>query len=590
MASKPQGFSVDTRPNKAVVVDSLIRDISIDACIFDLIDNSIDAARETIYKFDKSADQNKPPASYENFKIEIKTDGDQFSIIDNCGGITQDDLAKSVLRFGQRSSHKSGIGVFGVGLNRAIFKLGTLINIESDTGREKCTLELNTPEYIQDEHNWNLPAYKYPSGKTIGTSIKTKGLSSETSRLLSDKSWQKSFAKETGRRYGKFIEKGLQIQLNDEYIESKLIQLRANSPYGKETKFFKLSESITVYMEAGQHEKHKFSAEPDWDKDANRPLTPEFGWTVFCNERAVIISDQTWKTGWSGKFHTQFYGFVGNVYFSSSDPEKLPWSTTKTDVDLNNPAYQATLKEMEKFVQIWRANSDDAKLKRRKEEPLTPTPSPQTPAQPEGPAHGDPSPGKASPKPAKPAPKQIAEGPVKKPVPRVDHNTFETILPDDINQLHCNDKQLALVNEAKRLNLNTLSYSGLVLIRMLFEVSSVQYLIRRGSYNTLKEKLIENRNTEREKADREPLSQTEKRNISPTLDEVIAFFESHEDIWDPAISKNIKFSLKKFAKHKEKLNSAVHNPFQLISKLEAFAIREEVLPILRHLIESNVNS
>src|SRR5690606_25951670 len=83
------------------------------------------------------------------------------------------------------------------------------------------------------------------------------------------------------------------------------------------------------------------------------------------------------KTGWGGKFHTQFYGFVGNVYFSCPNPEKLPWSTTKTDVDLNSPAYQITLEEMKKFVQAWRANSEDAKLKKRNDEELTGTPGPQ---------------------------------------------------------------------------------------------------------------------------------------------------------------------------------------------------------------------
>lgn len=583
MASKPKGFLVDTRPSKAVVVDSLIRDISVDACIFDLIDNSIDAARDTIYKLDKSISQDKPPATYASFEITILTNGDQFSITDNCGGITQKDLANSVLRFGQRSSHKSGIGVFGVGLNRAIFKLGTLINLASDTGREKCTLILDTQDYIKDELNWSLPANKYPSEKSVGTSITIRGLSSETSRLLSDKAWQNHFAQETGRRYGKLIEKGLRIKFNDEEIESKLIQLRTNSPYGKETKFFKLSDNITVYMEAGQHEKHKFSAEPGWHKDSNRPLTPEFGWTIFCNERAVIISDQTWKTGWSGKFHTQFYGFVGNVYFSSSDPEKLPWSTTKTDVDLNNPAYQATLKEMEKFVQIWRSNSDDAKLKRRKDEPLTPPPSPASPAQPAKPPHNEGN--KPDPKSKNPKPDEAAQGPIKKTPPRTDHNTLETILPQDINELHCNDKHLALVHEAQRLNLNNLSYSGLVLIRILFEVSSVQYLIRRGLYDALQKALITKRNTEREKNERSPLTKTEERNVSPTLDEVITFFETRDDVWDTNISKNIKFSLKKFAQYKEKLNSAVHSPFQLIGKYEAFAIRDEVLPILRHLIE-----
>lgn len=579
--SKVEEFIVDTRPSKEVVVDSLIRDITIEACIFDLIDNSIDAARETIYKLDKKLSTDKPPASYEKFNISITLNGENFSINDNCGGITKAHLASSVLRFGQRSSHFSGIGVFGVGLNRAIFKIGNLINLDSDTGLERCTLELDTEKYIRTD-SWELPALRLASNKNIGTTINIKGLTSETSRKFSDTTWKQDLAREIGRRYGKLIEKGLTIKIDDIVIESKLIPLRTNSTYGLDTKFFKLSEDISVYIEAGQHSNHKFSAEPGYSIERNKPLTPEYGWTIFCNERAVIISDQTFKTGWGGKFHTQFYGFIGNVYFSCPNPEKLPWSTTKTDVDLNNQAYQLTLEEMKKFSSKWKSYSEIVKDIRHKGGQLTtPNSTSISPPAPQSPATGTKAPLASAP--AASAPTKPTPG--KPTVHRLDHNSFETILPDNINTYHCNDKHLALVNEAKRLNLSTLSYTGLVLIRVLFEVSAFWYLTRKGAYSPLRQQLIEEKNDARKKLGKPPLTKTEEKNISPKLDEVIRYFETNDSIWDDAIRKNIKISLKKFAQHKEKLNSAAHNPFQTITKYEAFQIREEVLPILRYLIE-----
>ncbi len=38
----------DTSPTKEVVVNSLTKDASVDACLFDLVDNSIDSARSVI--------------------------------------------------------------------------------------------------------------------------------------------------------------------------------------------------------------------------------------------------------------------------------------------------------------------------------------------------------------------------------------------------------------------------------------------------------------------------------------------------------------------------------------------------------------
>lgn len=192
MSATGEIFTVDTKPSKEVVVDSLIRDITVEACIFDLIDNSIDAARDTLFKLDNTLARDSSPPSFSNFKIQLSVDGEKFIITDNCGGISQADLASAVMRFGQRSTHDSGIGVFGVGLNRAIFKLGRQIQLDSDTGKERCTLNLDTIEYLKTE-DWNLPATKLPSLGKVGTTLTINKISGETSRKFSDKTWETIF-------------------------------------------------------------------------------------------------------------------------------------------------------------------------------------------------------------------------------------------------------------------------------------------------------------------------------------------------------------------------------------------------------------
>lgn len=566
---------VDTRPSKFVVVDSLTRDISIQACIFDLIDNSVDAARDTIYKIHPETDKETPPESYAGYSIKIIINGDLFSISDNCGGIAISDLERTALKFGDRSSHNMGIGVFGVGLNRAIFRLGKHTAITTDTGLERASLVLDTEQYLKSE-DWFLPAERQITTKIIGTKIEISKLPSENSQLFADQHWIEELSKEIGRRYSKLIAKDICITINDNPIEELSVKIRANGPYKGQSKFFK-APNVSIYIEAGQHEHHRFTAEEGYNKDTNTYLTDEYGWTIFCNDRAIVISDKSRKTGWTKAFHSEFYGFVGNIYFTSKDPSLLPWNTTKTDVDLNNAAYQMALNDMEKFVDQWRSDAGDAKRRRRKNEVITPPPPSTTP-------FNDTS-GKPDQK-GKPTPVVKPILPTKKPTTKIDHNTFSTILPQDIDELHCYEKHLALVHEAKRLDLNHHTYSGLLLIRMLFETSTICYLARHDKFDELKETIIESRNQDKIVRGLKPLSAKDIKNLEPSLDEILSYLSTHDEIWDTARRNKLKQSLTRFAAHKPLLNSAAHNAFQPINRLNAFTIREEILPALRYLIES----
>lgn len=572
MQDKSKRFLVDTRPSKAVVVDSLTRDITVEACIFDLIDNSIDAARKTIYAINATKiRKDELTISYTGFEINLTLNGTGCIIDDNCGGISVENLKKMVLRFGERSSQQLGIGVFGVGLNRALFKLGRVSHLKTDTGTQRAELILNTSDYLKSK-SWDLPAEEFESNGRAETRIEIRQPPEDISRIFSDNDRNESLLHTIGRRYGRFISKGLAIQLNDKPASNEEVQLREDGPYAGMQKSYTTEDNVFINLQFGQHKFHRFSAEPDHNLKQNKSLTKQYGWTILCNDRAIVISDRTPKTGWYANFHNEFYGFVGFVEFVSSDPAKLPWDTTKTDVNVNNNAYQSVLGEMKHFAEKWRVYARDAKFKKRNNEVLLPIPS------------------KSSAISEVPAQKNSAEtnsnknGKTKQPTPakqttKDDHNRYRTILPSDIDEKNCNDKHLALVHEAKQLDLALFNYAGLELIRTLFEITVITYLERHKKFGEFKQFAADRRRNK-------GVTIEDVKKITPNFEEMISYLENNPDIWGAAKANHLKHSLKRMAAHKQTLNSAVHNAFELIHRSQAFQIRDEVLPILRHLIEN----
>lgn len=560
-------FSVDTRPTKAMVVGSLTRDISVEASLFDLIDNSIDAARETIFKSSRERSTSELPESYEGYEVVLTFSGTGCSVADNCGGIDVEHLKTMVLRFGEQSSHPMGIGVFGLGLNRAVFKLGRVSHLKTDTGRQRAELVLNVEEYLKSD-DWNLPAEEFESVGTVGTSIEIAQLPEDIASTFSDADWIEKYRADVGRRYARFIQKGLSITVNGVPAEDGEVHIRQDGPFPMDYKSYKV-DGVTIRLEFGQHRDHRFSAEKDYDKSHNTPLTAEFGWTVVCNDRAIVVSDRTLKTGWEGKFHSEFYGFVGVVSFDAEEPGMLPWDTTKFDVNMNNRAYQLALVDMRKIAEKWRSYANQAKKAQREGVTLQPLPGNQL----------SPRSKTESARDVRPLQKLPTKKVKSLPTRKTDHNQFGTVLPDDVDEFNCFDKHLALVHEAKNLNLNVLTYSGMALIRCLFETTVVTYLDRHGKLFDLKQFAIE----ERVKSG---IKIANEKNVVPNSDEMIVFLENNPEIWGAVKQNHIRHSLRRMAAHKKLLNSALHNPWQPFNKMEAFTIRDDVLPVLRHLIET----
>src|SRR5438445_10561616 len=125
-------------PRKHFFLEMFTRDISLEDCILDLIDNSIDGLIRTRgidigASLLKNGSENLPKSGSRP-KIEIRYSNEEFEILDFCGGITRGHALKDVFNFGHAEGETGGaLGVYGIGLKRAIFKIGNHFEMQSRT-------------------------------------------------------------------------------------------------------------------------------------------------------------------------------------------------------------------------------------------------------------------------------------------------------------------------------------------------------------------------------------------------------------------------------------------------------------------------
>ena len=113
---------------------------------------------------------------YDGFKAEIKFDAKSFSITDNCGGIPWDNR-NYAFRMGRPHGSDSGVpgsvGVYGIGMKRAIFKIGKYCSIFTRNGNDQYEIEI-PPDWVGKENEWDIPITKYDpitGGGSRGTRI-----------------------------------------------------------------------------------------------------------------------------------------------------------------------------------------------------------------------------------------------------------------------------------------------------------------------------------------------------------------------------------------------------------------------------------
>lgn len=174
-------FRVDASPQKAFFISMLVRDIDLLSAIIDLVDNSVDGARRL-----------RGDSNFDGLYAHLTVGPTHFEINDNCGGISSDTARQYAFKFGRPEDvikTERSVGRFGVGMKRALFKIGSAFEIESQSPTSYFTLDVNVNEWKTNDR-WEFAFSKIkegnnfkPSGE-LGTRIKVEPLHESVSEAL----------------------------------------------------------------------------------------------------------------------------------------------------------------------------------------------------------------------------------------------------------------------------------------------------------------------------------------------------------------------------------------------------------------------
>lgn len=339
-------------PIKNFFVRMLTKDISLQDCILDLLDNCLDGAGKQLLVNKKDV---KPEIKYEGFKAELSFSADSFSINDNCGGVSIADAVEYAFHFGRRTDAKQdsdfSIGLYGIGMKRAFFKIGKLIHMHSYTEGEAFETTIDVDAWEKDIANWDFDLYEEDLRDIPGTEIVINKLNEGVGEEFADQVFINRIVETIARDYSFFLQDGFEVQVNQTPVVPYQFKLREGKG------FEPLSISYTENGTGGAPVQVKImagmAAPPPDDDLADVPesgLVAYYGWFVSCNNRIVLAGDKTEKTVWANegfaRWHNQYNGFMGIIDFSCPDPNRLPWDTTKRNLELTNRLYRRALVKM----------------------------------------------------------------------------------------------------------------------------------------------------------------------------------------------------------------------------------------------------
>lgn len=328
---------IQGNPTKTFFIEMITRDISIKDAILDLLDNSIDGANRI------------NPNSYEGLYINISIIKDEFIVEDNCGGFSLETAKKYAFRFGRPDDApeaKGSVGRFGIGMKRALFKIGKKFEVESKTDDDHFEVNVDVNEWrnktktitqnevakeIEDwdfryinitEENCNL--------SENGTYVKVTNLHSEVADLFDDEEFLNTLKDDIERLLNFSLEKKIKITLNGQELSSKDIKV--------------FNEQSEPYFYQGEKGGVKFRVIAGLGEVGNPGVS---GWYIYCNDRLVLEADKTEATGWGTssipKWHIDYVMFRGIVFLDAEETINLPLTTTKKGIDTTSDIYKSVL-------------------------------------------------------------------------------------------------------------------------------------------------------------------------------------------------------------------------------------------------------
>ena len=324
--------TIDASPTKELFISMLIKDITLIDAIGDLIDNSVDGALSI-----------RPNKDYKELSIKINVNKEVFEIKDNCGGISYEKAKKYAFRFGRSPGTPSldhSLGQFGIGMKRALFKIGRSFTIESTSKRDKFKISINVNEWEKDTESWNFTFQdlytKEPKDQDFlkditGTTIIITDLNPDVKDRFVLDSFTADLIKEIELEHLLNIDRGLEIIINGYPLKSHQLLIINSDQYKPGYWEHQFETGLKVKAIVGV-------SESDLQYG---------GWYIFCNDRLIKGPEQTITSGWGAlkpksipKYHNQFDRFRGYIYFEATDTSLLPWNTSKNNLDEDSPPYK----------------------------------------------------------------------------------------------------------------------------------------------------------------------------------------------------------------------------------------------------------
>ena len=252
-------------------------------------------------------------------------------------------------RFGRPTNApnlKRSVGRFGVGMKRALFKLGRLFEVATRTEDISYRITIDVAEWLaRDTWKFSIVSMERPdkllSEMETGTDITVMALTDEAIRWFAIPYNETILKNEISRRHQQHIDAGLAVSLNGVSIPpSQLEFLVSDRPILHPAYLEYDREGVHVRVIAGVGKSDPQVA----------------GWYVYCNGRMVLFADRSRVTGWgeprmTPMFHNQYARFRGAVFFDSEDPTLLPWNTTKDGVDEGIPIFLEAYGQMVSMMQ-----------------------------------------------------------------------------------------------------------------------------------------------------------------------------------------------------------------------------------------------
>lgn len=344
-----QDDQIDAEPTKSFFIDMLTRDIILEQAILDLVDNSVDGAKS------RPNSKGKP---YDGRTVEIQFDKDQFRIWDNCGGFDKDAARLYAFRFGRAvgaTATPHSIGQFGVGMKRALFKFGRAFTVRSATGTDAWGVKVDVPEW-ESQKGWHFPWEPFVpdaavSNDSPGTEIIVTNLRSEVAAKFGTQNFTNQIVGLIKSKHRQFVASGLSVSVNGRHVDASNLYLLMTADRG-------FTPGVRKY---GSTAPGKASVQVGLVAGIGLSNPREAGWYVVCNGRVILEADRRTVTGWGAveeatnsvvlpNYHNQFARFRGIATFDCEDSGRVPWNTTKSDVDQDSPVWQLALARMTELM------------------------------------------------------------------------------------------------------------------------------------------------------------------------------------------------------------------------------------------------